>query len=99
MAPQNASDGSYRANTSTSGSTSAYDTVWKQTQWWDLDAPRSGHDYHGLAIAGATSIKQDQLNVTGNVESLVEAINVDGLKYLQFSAKSPANPLYDGKST
>jgi hypothetical protein len=39
------------------------------------------------------------LKVTGNVESLVDAINAGGLKYLQFSAKAPANPLYDGKST
>ena len=101
VAPQKASDGSHRTNTSTDSTvlTAAFKNVWKETQWWDIDAPRSGNDYNGLAIAGAASIKQDQLKVTGNVESLVEAINAGGLKYLQFSAKAPANPLYDGKST
>jgi len=101
VAPQKASDGSHRTNTSTESTdlTAAFKNVWKETQWWDVDAPRSGNDYNGLAIAGAASIKQDQLKVTGNVESLVDAINAGGLKYLQFSAKAPANPLYDGKST
>jgi hypothetical protein len=98
VAPQNASDGSYRANTSTSGSTSAYDTVWKQTQWWDLDAPQSDGEYELMAIPGAQQVADDQLNVTGNVPALVTAINdATAPTFLKFTATVPTKPLYAGK--
>ena len=94
VAPQNnASDAS-----ADDASASAYDTVWKQTQWWGLDAPQSEGTYEVMAIPGAIQLTDDQLSVTGNTAELVTAISgTEVLKFLQFTATAPTKPLYTGK--
>ena len=101
---QKASDGSYRTNTTTgaTASGSPYEMVWKQTQWWDLDAPQTDEadetDYKGFAIPNGRSVKDDQLEITGNIAELVTAVSSATMpKFLQFSAVAPTRPLYDGK--
>ena len=50
-----------------------------------------------MAIAGATSTKDDQLQVTSNVAALVTAVNSNPVpKFLQFEAFIPTHPLYPG---
>lgn len=50
-----------------------------------------------MAIAGATSTKDDRLQVTSNVAALVTAVNSNPApKFLQFEAFVPTHPLYPG---